>query len=96
MTREKRLVAVFLYQVPHTNELESIQNIGTRLVAFSQQLREHAGGFVRGDFSDATLHLLINPVTSTIMQLVFDPPKGISRRALLDELILRAEEWIRD
>ncbi len=95
VTREKKLVAVFLYQVPYTNELESIQNVGTRLVAFSQQIRNHSGGFVRRDFSDATLHLLINLVTSTIMQLVFDPPKGISRRALLDELILRAEEWIR-
>lgn len=95
VTREKKLVAVFLYQVPYTNEIESIQNVGTRLVEFSQQIRDHGAGFVRRDFSDATLHLLVNLVTSTIMQLVFDPPRGISRRALLDELIVRAEEWIR-
>jgi AcrR family transcriptional regulator len=96
LVREKKLVAVFLYQVPYTNRIESIQTVGARLLDFSQRVRLHAGGFVRRDFSDATLHLLVNLVTSTIMQLVFDPPQGISRRALLDELILRAEEWIRD
>jgi AcrR family transcriptional regulator len=96
LLREKKLVAVFLYQVPYTNELDSIRNVGVRLVEFSQRIRAHAGGFVRSDFSDATLHLLVNLVTSTIMQLLFDPPKDVSRRALLDELILRTEEWIRD
>ena len=96
LLREKKLVAVFLYQVPYTNELDSIRNVGVRLVEFSQRIRAHAGGFVRSDFSDATLHLLVNLVTSTILQLLFDPPKDVSRRALLAELILRTEEWIRD
>ena len=96
LVREKKLVAVFLYQVPYTNELESIQGLGARLLEFSRQARGRAGGLVRADFSDATLQLLINLVTSTIMQLVFDPPRSISRRALLDELIVRAEAWTRD
>jgi hypothetical protein len=30
------------------------------------------------------------------MQLVFDPPQEVSRRALLDELSRRAEDWIRE
>ena len=45
-----------------------IQAIGARLLEFSQQVRWHAGGFVRRDLSDASLHLLINLVTSTILQ----------------------------
>jgi AcrR family transcriptional regulator len=95
IAREKKLVAVFLYQVPFTNRLDSIQAIGARLLEFSRQVRDHAGGFVRPDFSDATLHLLINLVSSTILQLVLDPPRDVTRRALLDELIRRSEEWIR-
>ena len=54
-----------------------------------------AGGFVQPEFSDATLHLVINLVTSTIMQLVLDPPRDVTRRELLDELTRRVEEWIR-
>jgi AcrR family transcriptional regulator len=95
VAREKALVAVFLYQVPYTNQLDSIQAIGPRLLAFSQQVRSRAGGFVRRDFSDATLHLLINLVTSTVMQCVLDPPKDVTRRELLDELTRRVEGWIR-
>ena len=95
VSREKALVAVFLYQVPYTDQLESVKTIGPRLLDFSQQVRGRAGGFVRPDFSDASLHLLINLVTSTIMQSVLDPPQDVSRRALLDELVRRVEEWIR-
>jgi AcrR family transcriptional regulator len=92
---ERALVAVFLYQVPYTNQLPPIQAIGARLLEFSQQVRERAGGFVHPDFSAATLHLVINLVTSTIMQLVLDPPDDVARETLLDELIVRVETWIR-
>ena len=95
IARERKLVAVFLYQVPYTNQLDPIRTIGRRVLELSQTIRRHAGGFVREDFSDAQLHLLINLVTSTIMQLVFDPPEDVSRRALLDELVTRTDEWIR-
>ena len=95
VAREKKLVSVFLYQVPYTNQLDSIQALGPRLLQFSQQVRWRAGGFVRQGFSDASLHLLINLVTSTIMQSVLDPPADVTRRELLDELICRVEEWIR-
>lgn len=95
VAREKQLVAVFLYQVPYTNQLDPIRTLGQRVLELSQAIRRHAGGFVREDFDDAQLHLLVNLVTSTILQLVFDPPEDVSRRALLDQLVVRAEEWIR-
>ena len=93
--REKALIAVFQNQVPYTNQLDPIREIGSRLLEFSQELRAQAHGFVRPDFSAAALHLLINLVTSTIMQLVHNPPKDVPRRELLDELIRRVEDWIR-
>jgi AcrR family transcriptional regulator len=96
VARERDLVSVFLYQVPYTNQLEPIRAISARLLEFSQQVRSRAGGFVRRDFSDASLHLLINLVSSTIMQCVLDPPDDVSRRALLAELARRVEDWIRE
>jgi AcrR family transcriptional regulator len=96
VARERDLVSVFLYQVPYTNQLEPIRAISVRLLEFSQQVRSRAGGFVRRDFSDASLHLLINLVSSTIMQCVLDPPDDVSRRALLAELARRVEDWIRE
>ena len=95
VTREKELVSVFQRQVPYTNQLEPVRALGGRLLEFSQQLRTRAGPFVRSDFSDARMHLLINLVSSTIFQCVLEPPPDVSRRALLDELTLRVEEWIR-
>lgn len=95
VAREKELVAVFQREVPYTNQLEPVQAIGDRLLEFSQGLRTRVGNFVRSDLSDAHLHLLINLVSSTILQCVLDPPSDISRRALLEELTLRVEEWIR-
>jgi AcrR family transcriptional regulator len=96
VAREKGLVAVFLYQIPYTNQLAPIQAIGARLVEFSNEVRGRAGPFVHRDFSDASLHLLINLVTSTIMQLILDPPVDVAKRELLDELIRRVEAWIRN
>jgi hypothetical protein len=56
----------------------------------------HARGRrVRSDFSEARMHLLINLVSSTILQCLLDPSSDVSRRALLAELTLRVEEWIR-
>jgi len=93
--QEKELVAVFLQQVPYAGQLAPIQATGARLLEFSQQVRWHAGGFLRRDLPDPALHLLINLVTSTIMQCVLDPPPDVTPRQLLDELIRRVEEWVR-
>lgn len=96
MAREKKLVAVFLYQVPFTEELDCIRSVRERLLAFSRRVRLHSGGRIRADVSDTTLHLVVNLVTSTILQLLFDPPRDVTRRALLDELARRLDEWLRD
>lgn len=96
MAREKRLIAVFLYQVPFTDELESIRSVRQQLLTFSRRVRLHAGGRLRADVSDTTLHLVVNLVTSTILQLLFDPPRDVSRRALLAELAQRLDEWLRE
>ena len=93
--REKQLVAVFSYQIPYTNRLQPIRAISAKLLDFSQQARRRAGGLVRSDLSDASLQLVINLVTSTIMQLLLDPPAGVTARELLDELIRRVDMWMR-
>jgi AcrR family transcriptional regulator len=95
VAREKALIAVFLGQVPYTNQLDPIRDLGARLVAFSLDIRRHAGGLVRDDLTGASLHLLINLVTSTILQIVNDPPRDVSQRELLEELVRRVEIWTR-
>jgi AcrR family transcriptional regulator len=92
---ERELVSVFMYQVPYTSQLEPIRAIGARLLELSHDVRRRAGGIVR-EMSDPSLHLLINLVTSTIMQAVFEPPEGVTPRELVDELTHRVERWIFD
>jgi AcrR family transcriptional regulator len=93
--REHELLGVFVYQVPYTNRLDAIRAVSGRLLAFSQQVHRHAGGRVRREISPALMQLLINLVTSTILQLVVEPPGPAAHRALLDELATRVEEWVR-
>jgi AcrR family transcriptional regulator len=93
--RERELVRVLMHEVPYTNKLPAVRHLDTRLVAFSRRFREHAADFVDPHFSPATLHLVVNVVTSTLMQLVLDPPRDVSRDELLDELAHRIEGWIR-
>ncbi len=95
VARERALVAVFRHQVPYTNELPPVRAIGPRLLEFSQYARGVAGPFVHPDFSLATLHLVVNLVSATILQLVLDPPGDVARKQLLDELSVRVEGWIR-
>jgi AcrR family transcriptional regulator len=95
VARERALFAVFTYQVPYTNRLEAMQAVSSRLMEFSQQVRRRAGGLVRQDVSPVTLRLMVNLVSSTIMQLVLDPPADVTKDELLDELALRISAWIR-
>ena len=94
VARERKLIAVFMYQIPYTNQLEAIQAISSRTFELSQQVHGHAGHFFRPNLSEATLQLVINLVNSTIMQLVMNPPTNYPKQELLDELILRVEQWI--
>lgn len=93
--RERALFAVFTYQVPYTNRIEAVKAVSARLLAFSQEVRERAGPLVRQEISPATMRLIVNLTSSTIMQLVLDPPADATRRELLDELGSRIAAWIR-
>lgn len=95
VARERLLVAVFRQQVPYTEQLPAVRTLGARLLGFSAQMRGDAGALVHPDFNAATLHLVNNVVVSTILQAVLDPPRDVTQRALLDELSLRVEAWIR-
>jgi AcrR family transcriptional regulator len=93
--RERALFAVFAYQVPYTNRLDAFRQAGARLLDFSQEVRRRAGGLVRQEISPATMRLVVNLVSSTVMELVLDPPQDVSREELLDELAARISAWIR-
>ena len=93
--RERALFAVFTYQVPYTNRIGAIQAVSSRLLDFSQEVRRRAGGLVRREVSPATMRLIVNLTSSTIMQLVLDPPDDVTEAELLDELALRIAAWIR-
>jgi AcrR family transcriptional regulator len=95
VARERALFAVFTYQVPYTNRLDAVQAVSSRLLEFSQEARRRAGGLVRREVSPATMRLIVNLVTSTLMQLVLDPPDDVTEPELLDELALRIAAWIR-
>ena len=95
VARERALFAAFTYQVPYTNRLDAMQAVSSRLMEFSQEVRRRAGGLVRQEVSPATLRLIVNLVSSTIMQLVLDPPADVTKDELLDELAHRIAAWIR-
>lgn len=95
VARERRLLAVFTYQVPYTNDLDPMRRMSSQLLAFSEQIRRAAGERIRRDVSPATMILIVNLVSSTILQLVLDPPDAPTTREVLDELSLRLEGWLR-
>lgn len=95
IARERELIGVFVYQVPYTNRLDAIRAVSGRLMAFSHQIHRHAGARVRREISPALMQLIVNLVTSTILQLVVEPFEPAARRELLDELSTRIEAWIR-
>ena len=95
VARERVLVAVFRQQVPYTEQLPAVRALSARLLEFSQQMRGDAGALVHPEFNAATLHLVNNIVVATILQAVLDPPRDVGCQALLDELAVRVEGWIR-
>lgn len=95
VARERRLIAVFTYQVPYTNDLDPQHRMSSHLLAFSEQIRRAAGDRIRQDVSPATMHLIVNLVSSTILQLVLDPPDRPTTREVLDELSRRLDGWLR-
>lgn len=95
VARERRLIAVFTFQVPYTNDLDPMHRMSSHLLAFSERIRRAAGDRIRQDVSPATMHLIVNLVSSTILQLVLDPPDQPTTREVLDELSRRLDGWLR-
>jgi hypothetical protein len=86
---------VFTYQVPYTNDLDPMRRMSSQLLAFSELIRRAAGDRIRQDLSPASMHLIVNLVSATILQLVLDPPDQPTPREVLDELSARLDAWLR-
>jgi len=89
---EKALVAVFAYEVPYTSHLPAQKNLTPVLMQFSQAAANRAGAPIRETRAD--LHLLINLVSSSILQLILDPPQDVTVEDMLAALSTRVECWI--
>lgn len=90
---ERDLVAVFFYEVPYTNRLPAVRAITPRLLELSRAMRQTAGSRVVLNREPATLHLMINLVSTTILQLVLDPPGEVSKEQMMSALAERIGRW---
>ena len=81
---EKRLVAVFMDEVPFTNRLPQVRAVTPMLLQFSEAARQAAGDRVSLEHPRASLYLLINLVSSTILGLVLAPPSDVSKKEMID------------
>jgi AcrR family transcriptional regulator len=89
---EKALVAVFAYEVPYTSRLPAKRNLTSMLMQFSQTAATRAGAPIRE--SRADLHLLINLVSSSILQMILDPPQDVTVDEMVAALSAQVERWI--
>ncbi|MBC7172388.1 MAG: TetR/AcrR family transcriptional regulator, partial [Polyangiaceae bacterium] len=94
LEREKKLLAVFVYEVPYTNRLEPFRAAMPMLVEFSLSMRARLGARVTFENEGAEIYLMVNLVSSTIQQLVLDPPRDISKEEVIAALAARIESWI--
>ena len=78
---EGPLVAVLLDQVPYTRQLDILRDLPQRLLEFSERGRQAAG--VELAQSTAALTLINNLVSTTILQVVLDPPSDHAKKAEL-------------
>lgn len=92
LEEEKALVAVFVYEVPYTNRLPVVRNINEELLRFSEQARGRAG--VDLAQPRVELYLIINLVSSTILQLVLDPPPDVRIEEMKHALAARVGQWL--
>jgi AcrR family transcriptional regulator len=89
---ERELVAVFMYQVPFTNRLPAVRHITEVLMDFSDSARQRAG--VELARPRAELHLIINLVSSTILQLILEPPEDVSVKEMKAALAEKVAQWL--
>lgn len=90
--RERKLVAVFTEEVPYTRAIPAFASMTERLLAVSRALRARAG--VKLAHETASLHLMINLTTSTILQLVLEPPLDVTVEEMLEALAHRLATWL--
>lgn len=90
--RERALVSVFVHQVPYTHRLPAVRNITDILVRFSEQARARAG--VNLARPRAELYLLVNLVSTTILQLILEPPEDVSVAEMRRALAERVDQWL--
>jgi AcrR family transcriptional regulator len=78
---ERALIAVLLEQVPYTRQLDVIRELPDRLLAFSEQGRQAAG--IALPQPTVALMLINNLVSTTVLQVVLDPPAGSTKAELI-------------
>lgn len=91
LERERRLVGAFVWEVPFAHQLPAVREIAPRLHALSRGLGRRAGLAIAEDA--AALHLMINLVSSTVLQLVLDPPTDVSREVMIAALAAHIAGW---
>lgn len=92
LVRERKLVAVLVHEVPYLRSLPAIRAITPRLLTLSKAIRTRTGLTIPDE--TATLYLLINLVSTTILQVVLDPPPDVTPERLLRALATRVEAWL--
>lgn len=78
---ERALIGVLLEQVPYTRQLDVIRELPNRLLAFSEHGRQAAG--IALPQPTAALMLINNLVSTTVLQVVLDPPAGSTKAELI-------------
>lgn len=91
---ERDLVAAFAYEVPYTGRLPSVRALWSALWEFSEQARQAAGDRVVLEHPRASLHLLINLVSTTILQMVLEPPADVTTDEMLQAMSSKIEHWL--
>lgn len=94
LAQEQALLRVFYYEVPFTNQLPVVRELGPKLLQFSHSMRHRAGNTVEIKYHDASLYLIVNLVSNTLIQMILDPPEHIAREEILLALTVRLESWI--
>jgi len=94
LEKEKKLLAVFVNEVPYVNRLATPREVTPLLLALARTMRVRAGSRLAFDHEEATLFVIVNRVASTVLQLVLDPPRDIDRDEIITVLAGRIDQWV--
>jgi AcrR family transcriptional regulator len=92
MESERELIAVLVQEVPYTQQLPSLRDLPTTLLEFSERARLAAG--IAMPRPAASLLLINNLVSSTILQVVLGPPSAVSKDEMIGTLSSHVSELI--